>query len=631
MKFPPSFLDEIRARLPLSEVVGQSVKLKKEGREWRGLSPFNAEKTPSFYVNDQKGFFHDFSAQRNGDHFAFIMETQGLSFPDAVEKLAGMAGLAMPTESPEAAAAERRRATTIEAAELAAAFFEQQLRGPAGAAARAYLTERGLGAEARQKFRLGYSPRERYALRDHLASKGCSAETMIEAGLLTHGHEINVPYDFFRDRLMFPICDRRGRVIAFGGRALAKDAQPKYKNTSETPLFHKGSNLYNLHNAREAAQASGTVIAVEGYIDVIAMDMAGHKNVVAGLGTALTPDQCELLWKMAEEPILCFDGDKAGRKAAFRAVDTALPLIGAGKSLRFALLPEGQDPDDLARSGGGAAIQAVLEASKPLAEMLFLREAEAQPLDTPERRAALERRLRDSAGQIRDEVLRRHYFIDLRERLAGLFARMRPKAETRSYVKGQGNRPEALTFSRAPLSLSSALLQSHIFRPDTPPLREALILALLLNHPGLLALHDEDVAWLEFSNEGASRLRDALIGLIEPDLAPDHLRKKLLSSGFQKFLTVLATNATILTLWCVRPEAHESDADKVLRQALALHHKQRALNRELRLAEAVLAEEPSTANLAVLADIRAQLSALDGAEAMVEGFGAQSGKEDKSV
>ncbi len=640
MKFPPSFLDEIRARLPVSEVVGQSVKLKKQGREWIGLSPFNAEKSPSFTVNDQKGFYHDFSSSRHGDIFSFVMETQGLGFPDAVEKLAGMAGLAMPTESPEAAAVERRRATTLEAVEIAASFFEQQLRGPAGAAARAYLTERGLGQEAREKFRLGYSPRERYALRDHLASKGCSAETMIEAGLLTHGPDINVPYDFFRDRLMFPICDRRGRPIAFGGRALAKDVQPKYKNSAETPLFHKGSNLYNLHYAREAAQSRGTVIAVEGYVDVIAMDMAGHKNVVAGLGTALTADQCELLWKMAEEPTLCFDGDKAGRKAAFRAVDTALPLIGAGKSLRFALLPEGQDPDDLARSGGGAAIQAVLDASKPLAEMLFLREAEAQPLDTPERRAALERRLRDSAALIRDEVLRRHYFDDFRDRLSQLFGRTRQSGQNRNFSRQDGRfrqggrlQQDGGNFSRSPLAPSSALLQSNLFaaRKEAPAARETLILALLLNHPPLIGRHAEDISRLEFSSEGAGRLRDALLGLDEPELEPRDLHEKLLLRGFEGFLTSLGQNATISTLWCVRPDAHENDADEVLRQALALHHKQRALNRELRLAETVLAEEPSEANFAVLADIRAQLSALEGAEATIEGFGAHSGREDKSV
>jgi DNA primase len=640
MKFSPSFLDDIRARLPLSEVVGQSVKLKKEGREWRGLSPFNSEKTPSFYVNDQKGFYYDFSAGKNGDLFNFVMETQGLGFPEAVEKLAGMAGLAMPAETPEAAAAEKRRATTIEALELAAGFFQQQLHGPAGAKARAYLTERGLGAEAREKFRLGYAPSERYALRDYLAGKGCSAETMIEAGLLTHGPDINVPYDFFRDRLMFAIGDRSGRTIAFGGRALAKDVQPKYKNSSETPLFHKGSNLYNLHNARPAAHERGTVVAVEGYVDVIAMTMAGHPNVVAGLGTALTSEQCELLWKMAEEPILCFDGDKAGRKAAFRAVDTALPLIGPGKTLRFALLPEGQDPDDLARSGGGAAIGAVLAAAKPLVEMLFVRESEAQPLDTPERRAGLERRLRDCAGLIRDEMLRRHYLDDFRERLANLFGRTRPNQNfggrnpnfTQSFSPGGRFKRDPSTFSRQPLAPSSALLQSNLFASrKEAPARESLILALLLNHPGLLARHGEEIARLEFSGASGGKLRDALLGLADPDLSPRDLHEKLVSRGFEGFLDALATNATISTLWCVRPEAHQNDADEVLRQALALHRKQRALNRELRLAEAVLAGEPSEANFAVLADIRAQLSALEGAEATIEGFGAHSGREDKSV
>lgn len=627
MKFPPSFLDEIRARLPLSEVVGQSVRLKKEGREWRGLSPFNAEKTPSFFVNDQKGFYYDFSAGKNGDHFNFVMETQGVSFPEAVERLAAMAGLPMPVASPEAAAAERRRATALEAIEMAAEFFERQLRSPTGAKARAYLAERGLGAEARDGFRLGYSPVEKFALRDYLAGKGCPAETMIEAGLLTHGPDIAVPYDFFRDRLMFPISDRSGRVIAFGGRALAKDIQPKYKNSAETPLFHKGSNLYNLHRARKAAHERGTVVAVEGYVDVIAMSLAGFPHVVAGLGTALTPDQCELLWKMAEEPILCFDGDRAGRKAAFRALETALPLIAPGRSLRFALLPEGQDPDDLARAGGAEAIGKVLEAAKPLVEMLFLREAEAQPLDTPERRAGLERRLREAAGQIRDESLRRHYLDDLRARLNDLFGRTRQPSEgfRRGAPRDAGR--------RAPLAASSTLLQSSLFaaRREASAPRENLILALLVNHPGLLVRHAEDVARLEFAGAAGERLRDALLGLAEPDHTSHDLRERLAARGFGAQIDALARDATLSTLWCVRPDAHENDADEVLRQALALHHKQRALNRELRQAETRLAEEPSEANFAVLADIRAQLSALEGVEATIEGFGASSGREDKSV
>jgi DNA primase len=633
MKFPPSFLDEIRARLPLSEVVGQSVKLKKEGREFRGLSPFNSEKTPSFYVNDQKGFYYDFSAGKNGDHFNFLMETQGIGFPEAVERLAGMAGLAMPVATPEAAAAEKRRATTLEALEMAADFFERQLRGASGAKARAYLTERGLAAEAREKFRLGYAPAERFALRDYLAGKGCSAETMIEAGLLTHGPDIAVPYDFFRDRLMFPICDRSGRVIAFGGRALAKDVQPKYKNSAETPLFHKGSNLYNLHNARKASHERGTVVAVEGYVDVISMSLAGCPHVVAGLGTALTADQCELLWKMAEEPILCFDGDKAGRKAAFRALDTALPLIAAGRSLRFALLPEGQDPDDLARAGGREAVEAVLASAKPLVEMLFLREAQAQALDTPERRAGLELRLRECARQIRDENLRRHYFVDLRERLAALFGSSRNSGENRNSAQGARGRRDAGAAARGPLMLSAALLQSNLFAPkkEMPTAREMLILAFLVNHPGLLALHDEDVAWLEFSGESTGRLRDALLGLADPDMSSHDLREMLVARGFGPQIEALSRDATISTLWCVRPEAHENDAAEALRQALALHHKQRTLNRELQLAEKVLAQEPSEASFAVLKDIRAELSALEGVEASIEGFGARSGREEKSV
>jgi DNA primase len=634
MKFPPSFLDEIRARLPLSEVVGQSVKLKKEGREFRGLSPFNAEKTPSFYVNDQKGFFYDFSAGKNGDHFNFLMETQGIGFPEAVERLAAMAGLAMPVATPEAAAAEKRRATTLEALEMAADFFERHLRGAAGAKARAYLTERGLNAEAREKFRLGYAPAERFALRDYLAGKGCSAETMIEAGLLTHGPDIAVPYDFFRDRLMFPIGDRSGRVIAFGGRALAKDIQPKYKNSAETPLFHKGSNLYNLHNARQAAHERGTVVAVEGYVDVIAMSLAGFPHVVAGLGTALTADQCELLWKMAEEPILCFDGDKAGRKAAFRALDTALPLIGPGRSLRFALLPEGQDPDDLARSGGREALESVLASARPLVEMLFLREAEAQALDTPERRAGLERRLREAASQIRDETLRRHYFDDLRDRLGQLFGRSRAPAHGSTNGGFQRNgRFGREVNPRSPLAPSSALLQSSLFAApsEAPAPRENLILALLINHPTLLARHAEDIARLDFTSVSGQKLRDALLGLADPDVSVHDLRALLAARGYGAQIDVLARDATISTLWCVRPDAHENDADEVLRQALALHHKQRALNKELRLAETVLAQEPSEANFAALADIKAQLSALEGVEATIEGFGARSGREDKSV
>ena len=383
MRFTPQFLDELRARLPVSEVVGRRVKLRKAGREWKGLSPFNKEKTPSFFVNDQKGMWFDFSSGKNGNIFDFLMLTEGVSFPEAVERLAQQAGIPLPVMTREAQAQEERRRTLHEVAELAAKFFEATLASRAGARGRGYLLDRGIHAPTQLKFRLGYAAGEQYALKEHLGAAKIPVEDMIETGLLVSGEDIAVPYDRFRDRVMFPIADWRGRVIAFGGRALDKEVSAKYLNSPETPLFHKGATLYNIAAARKAAHEGAPVIAVEGYIDVIAMVTAGFEATVAPLGTALTTDQLALVWRMADEPILCFDGDDAGRRAAYRAVDLALPLLKPGKSLKFAALPDGQDPDDLARSGGRAAIEDVLAAARPLAHVLWARESEAGPFDTP--------------------------------------------------------------------------------------------------------------------------------------------------------------------------------------------------------------------------------------------------------
>jgi DNA primase len=357
MRFTPQFLDELRARLPVSEVVGRRVKLRKAGREWKGLSPFNKEKTPSFFANDQKQAWFDFSSGRNGNIFDFVMLTEGVSFPEAVERLAAQAGVSLPKYSPEEEARDRRRKTLHDIAELAAKFFEATLAGRQGARGRGYLADRGLDSATQLKFRLGYAPNERFALKEHLGSQGVPVEDMIEAGLLVTGEDIPVPYDRFRDRVMFPITDLRDGVIAFGGRALEKDAPAKYLNSPETPLFHKGATLYNVAAARVAAHQGAPVIVVEGYIDVIALVGAGFAATVAPLGTALSAEQLMLLWRMADEPTLCFDGDSAGRRAAYRAVDIALPLLKPGKSLRFASLPEGQDPDDLVRAGGRGAAE----------------------------------------------------------------------------------------------------------------------------------------------------------------------------------------------------------------------------------------------------------------------------------
>lgn len=638
MKFPPAFLDEIRARLPVSEVVGKRVKLRKQGREWAGLSPFNAEKTPSFFVNDQKGFYHDFSSQKHGDAFDFVMETEGLSFPEAVERLASLAGLAMPVRSPESRERDSKRASLQDVMGLAAAFFEKTLQEKAGAKARGYLADRRLDVGVQRAFGLGYAPPERFALREALAARGVGLEAMIAAGLLIHGEDIASPYDRFRDRVMFPIHDRAGAVIAFGGRAMDGAVKPKYLNSPDTELFHKGSVLFNHHRARKAAHDKGEAIVVEGYVDVIAMTQAGYPQTVAPLGTALTGEQCELLWRMASEPILCFDGDKAGQKAAFRAIDMALPLIGPGRSLQFALLPEGQDPDDLVRSGGQPEIAGVLAAARPLAEMLFLREVGDGPFETPERRAALERRLRELTGTIGDETLRRHYREDMQARLARFFGSPGPAGPAwparppgkgkagprRGWRPGAASEGPRLGFAADPLPRRQSLMG----RPKESP-RDVIILAILLNHPLLLERHSEEIAALELPNRGLAAFRDRLLALAvegtfdEPAIAAAGLlpeRARLLEAA-----------AKMPLWWCLRPEADLSDAEQVLRQTLALHRKTRALNRELKIAENALAadngQEANEQNFARLRDIKASLADLANAEAAIEGFGAASGRK----
>jgi DNA primase len=477
-----------------------------------------------------------------------------------------------------------------------------------------------------------------------LAAKGASAETMIEAGLLIHGADIAVPYDRFRDRVMFPICDRSGRVIAFGGRALEKDVQAKYLNSPETPLFHKGSILYNHHNARKAAHDQGSVIAVEGYVDVISLAAVGVAHVVAPLGTALTPDQCELLWRMAEEPILCFDGDRAGRKAAYRAIDTALPLLGAGRSLRFALLPEGQDPDDLARAGGAAAVADVLGAARPLVDLIWQREAEAGDLATPERRAYFDRQLMAVCNDIRDETLKGYYRSEFRNRLQALFSQQRSDGS-----RGAGPRPAGVrrdqrgsrpgyatetSYISVPPRVGQNLAQSQLFRPTSPGIsgREAIILLIFMNHPSLLDAYGEALAELDLNASEALALRTKLLDLwAEAPLVTDVLDRELERCGLAVLRRKLEAAQAHSSLWTLQAGAGVTDAEEMLKQALALHRKSSALHRELQSAERALAHEPCEANFARLQDIHQQLSALAGLEAAIEGFGVASGRQTGSL
>jgi DNA primase len=633
MKFSTDFLDEIRARVPVSQVVGARVKLRKSGREWAGLSPFNAEKTPSFFVNDQKGFYHDFSSGKHGDVFTFLMETEGLGFPEAVEKVAAMAGVPMPARSREGEARDQRRAVLRDALGLAAEIFETTLNAPVGAKARGYLSDRGVDPAAQRLFGLGYAAPDRFALREALAARGVDLAEMIAAGLLAHGDDVAVAYDRFRDRVMFPIHDRGGKLVAFGGRALDPAARAKYLNSPESELFHKGELLYNHHRARKAAHERGEVIVVEGYVDVIAMTQAGFAHTVAPLGTALTTEQCALLWTIADEPILCFDGDKAGRKAAYRAVDVALPLVGPGKSLRFALLPEGQDPDDLVRSGGAPAIAEALGAAAPLAELLFARETEGHVFDTPEKRAGLERRLGELVGLIADEALRRHYAADMARRLGEFFGAGAPapagSGRRERFQRGGGRfgRPD----SGPRLGLAGAALPAAprrlVVKPREAP-REIAILAILVCHPGLLESRVEEVAGIEFLSPALAAFRNRLLGLpAEAFAGAETLASALAAAGLAAEREhILSQAAGTPNWWCVGPGAEVSDAEHVLRQTLALQRSSGALNRELKLAEQALAADPTDQNLARLRDIKANLADLANAEAAIEGFGRLSGR-----
>jgi DNA primase len=636
--------------------VGRRVRLKKAGREWRGLSPFNQEKTPSFFVNDQKSMWFDFSSGKNGNIFDFVMMTEGLTFPEAVERLAGEAGLALPTISREEEARDERRKTLNDVMELAAKFFEATLASRAGAKARGYLADRGLDPATQVKFRLGYGPAERFALKEHLGKEGISTADMVEAGLLVAGEDIPVPYDRFRDRVMFPITDLRGRVIAFGGRALEKDAQAKYLNSPETPLFHKGATLYNIAAARAAAHKGAPVIAVEGYVDVIAMVTAGFEATVAPLGTALTADQLVLLWKMADEPTLCFDGDSAGRRAAYRAVDLALPLIKAGKSLKFASLPEGHDPEALVRAGGREAISEVIGAARPLAHVLWMRETEAGGFDTPERRAAFEARIAEVTAAIGDDSVRKYYRREFGDRLRQMFdagdrpqARQKPGRRANSDWR-MANRKENFRHAPSryspvairPLShgepyvvASAQLAASPVHRGHRAaiPLREALILQAVINHPWLLHDHLEELAGVEFRHAGAARVKSELIDIFAHGAASDGeaMIAELGRRGLTEVAARMSKAITTPSVWGAQSEAAPDDVLMTWKQLVALHRQWHSLIKELREAEQALGQETTEANYSWLQDVKGRLAVLDGTEALIEGFGASSGRPVRSL
>jgi len=512
MAFPPGFLEELRARLSLSDVVGRKVSLKRRsGSEYAGLCPFHNEKTPSFTVNDKKGFYHCFGCGEHGDAVGFVMKTEGLSFPESVEKLAREVGLPVPRATPAERERADRAATLQQVVEEAARWFQKQLRLPVGRQGLDYLRGRGLEDATIDDFRLGFAPDTRDGLLAALKREGVPIDKIVEAGLVIQpddGHR--EPYDRFRGRVIFPISDRRGRVIAFGGRVIGA-GEPKYLNSPETPLFHKGANLYCLDRARLAATKDQPVIVAEGYMDVIALHGAGFTGAVAPLGTALTEGQLGELWKLADEPYLCFDGDNAGRRAAARAAERALPLLRAGKSLRFLVLPAGEDPDSLIRVRGADAIRRVLDLARPLSDVVWDMETDGKIADTPERRASLQRAVEQRVAEIADPVVRDYYRTEMRSRLNRLRrpegAAWRP-GERRPF-RGPGPDP-------APFAAGSAARRSG---PDLEGSRqERALLGILIERPALLHVLAEDLAALPIASPELARLRSGLLDALS--LAP---------------------------------------------------------------------------------------------------------------
>jgi DNA primase len=643
MRFPPAFLDEIRDRVPISSVIGLRVAWDRKktnaprGDYW-ACCPFHGEKSPSFHCEDKKGRYHCFGCSVSGDHFKFLTELDGMSFPEAVEKIADMAGVPMPVRDAQEERREKERASLTDVMEMATSFFQERLQGPEGAKARAYLRDRGLTPATQQSFRLGFAPDSRNALKEHLAAKGVPKADIEACGLVRHGDDIPVSYDWFRDRIMFPIPDSRGKIIAFGGRALAPDALAKYMNSPDTELFHKGNVLYNFARARKALAKGGTVIAVEGYMDVIALAQAGFENVVAPLGTALTENQLELLWRMAPEPMLCFDGDKAGLKAAWRAADMALPSVQAGRSARFALLPEGKDPDDLVKAEGPDAFRIVLAEARPLVDLLWMRETAGGVFDTPERRAELEKTLRELTSRIRDESLRYHYQQEMRERVLSFFgsqrnARQGRQGGGRPGERGQGKAAPGGQFAKSGggrIAITESLGQSALVKRGSEGMsvREATIIVALINHPALIDENFAHIEFLDLANSDLRRLHAAILDAMAHDMAND--RQAVIATIERAGCAEIWERAVGLIRrmrqWPALETAALEDARDAFSQALHLQRSARTLHKELKQAEAALATDPTDENYRHLIEIQAQFQDVQATEALIEGFGVSSGR-----
>jgi DNA primase len=603
MTIPTRFLDDLRARLTLSDVVGKRVRLTRAGREFKGCCPFHNEKTPSFYVNDDKQFFHCFGCGAHGSVIDFAMRHENLSFPEAVEALAQQVGMQVPKSSPEEVEKAKREKTLYTMLDEAAKWMEGQLRGAAGRAALKYMLDRGVPEDVMASFRIGYAPDDMQALRKYLSLQGYTDAQMIEGGLIKTSEKAKEPYAFFRERVMFPVPDRRGRIVAFGGRVLPEHLRgpsrgdftpPKYINSSDTPLFHKGRMLYGEPHARMAAAEGQTILVVEGYLDVIAAFRAGFKGAVAPLGTALTEDQIAVLWKMIPEdskiPILCFDGDNAGRRAAARACERILPMLKPDHSAKIAFLPEGEDPDSIIQKQGPGAFQAVLQSSIHLVDFLWADLTAGKPFETPESRAGLSRAVDALCTRITDRSVQHYYKEAFREKIRKAFA----------------SPPPANSQPRKPWQNFKNGRQDIVIQPISPLKRpsfskaglgRAALLAALINNPASFGEVEEEAGQLYFPDNKLDQLRQHVLSVLaqKPELDGSTLKTHLIQRGMGAELSAICAETVYNHAGFARPSEDIAGVATVWKQAFDRLQNQSA-REDLEAAKAALRDNPCEEN-----------------------------------
>ncbi len=544
MNLPADFIESIRNRLNLSEVVGQTVKLKKQGREHVGLCPFHKEKSPSFGVNDSKGVYYCFGCGAGGDMVAFVRETKGLGFVEAITELAKQAGLALPQQviGDEGSEARKKHEGLYKLVAEVVTWFQKQLLGHGGKTAQKYLQSRGLSKDTTEIFELGFAPPGN-ALKKEFLARGYSEREMLEAGLLARRESDGETYDRFRGRIIFPIKDRRGRAIAFGGRALG-DGKPKYLNSPETPLFDKGRNLYALYQAQDFVRQGHQIVVVEGYMDVITLYQNGYKGAVAPLGTAITEEQIQQLWKICPEPTLCLDGDEAGGRAAARTLDRSLPILGPGLSLRFAQLPKGEDPDSLVRSGSTDILASCLENAQSLIDFLWQKEVASKRMDTPEQRALVRRNTFNLLKNITDKSVSYLYQQEIGQRFFNYFRNQRVSRHDRHAQSFGGT-------------------SGGIHTLFDPLKRQRYILfAILINRPTLIHKVGEQFATIDLPEPELFNLREEIFCAINYDMELDSeaLKYHLINKGYQEIMTQLLCEDVYVHAFFARPASSESDA-----------------------------------------------------------------------